>query len=94
MTRTTLEPVQVDTDVHEVLPNRTLAELIHRNLRAGRPAGVHEDEKAFARKTQEPLARAFEKRSPTASSRCRRRQARSPAPRTWATSAGTCRWGP
>ena len=32
MTRTTLVSVRVDADMHEVLPNRMLAELIHKNL--------------------------------------------------------------
>jgi len=61
MTRATLEPVQVDTDVHEVLPNRTLAEVVHRNLQQVGPPAFTEDERAFARKTQEPLAGPFEK---------------------------------
>jgi aminobenzoyl-glutamate utilization protein B len=61
MTRTTLEPVQVDTDVHEVLPNRTLAEVVHRNLQQVGPPAFTEGERAFARRTQEPLARPFEK---------------------------------
>jgi len=61
MTGTTLAPVQVDTDVHEVLPNRTLAEVVDRNLRQVGPPAFTEDEKAFARRTQEPLGRPFEK---------------------------------
>jgi aminobenzoyl-glutamate utilization protein B len=61
MTRTELQPVQVDTDVHEVLPNRTLAELVQRNLTEVGPPRFSDDEKAFARKTQEPLGRAFDK---------------------------------
>ena len=50
--------MQVDADMHEVLPNRTLAELIQRNLELVGPPVFTEREKAFARKTQEPLARA------------------------------------
>jgi aminobenzoyl-glutamate utilization protein B len=61
MTGTTLAPVQVDTDVHEVLPNRTLAEVVDRNLQQVGPPAFTEDEKAFARRTQEPLGRPFEK---------------------------------
>ena len=61
MTRTKLEAVQVDADMHEVLPNRAIAEAIHANLElVGAPAFT-EDEKAFARKTQEPLGRTFDR---------------------------------
>jgi aminobenzoyl-glutamate utilization protein B len=61
MTRTKLAAVQVDADMHEVLPNRTLSEVIQRNLElVGAPAFTAA-EKAFARKSQEPLGRAFER---------------------------------
>ena len=49
MTRTTLKTVQVDTDMHEVLPNRTLSEVIHRNLELVGPPRFNDEEKAFAR---------------------------------------------
>jgi aminobenzoyl-glutamate utilization protein B len=58
MTRTKLTSVQVDADMHEVLPNRALAEAIHRNLELVGPPKFTDDEKAFARRTQEPLGRA------------------------------------
>ena len=57
MTRTELSTVQVDSDVHEVLPNRALARLIHENLERVGPPLFTEAEKAFARQTQEPLGR-------------------------------------
>jgi aminobenzoyl-glutamate utilization protein B len=60
MTRTTLAAVQVDTDVFEVLPNRTLSEVIHRNLELVGAPRFTEEEKAFARRTQETLGRSFE----------------------------------
>jgi aminobenzoyl-glutamate utilization protein B len=60
MTRTTLSTVQVDADMHEVLPNRVLAEIVHRNLEAVGPPQFTDAEKAFARQTQEPLGGTFE----------------------------------
>ncbi len=57
MTRTTLSGIQVDSEMHEVLPNRTLSEVIHRNLElVGAPA-FSQEEKAFARTTQTSLGR-------------------------------------
>jgi aminobenzoyl-glutamate utilization protein B len=51
----------VDADMHEVLPNRALSELIHRNLEAvGAPRFTDED-KAFARATQTALGRTFDR---------------------------------
>jgi aminobenzoyl-glutamate utilization protein B len=61
MTRTKLTTVQVDADMHEVLPNRALAEAIHRNLEIVGAPKFTEDEKAFARKTQAPLNQTFER---------------------------------
>jgi aminobenzoyl-glutamate utilization protein B len=61
MTRTRLETVQVDADMFEVLPNRPLSELIQRNLEAVGAPRFTDEEKAFARKTQEPLGRTLEK---------------------------------
>lgn len=61
MTRTKLTAVQVDADMHEVLPNRTLSEVIHRNLQAVGAPKFTQEEKAFASKTQEPLGRAFDR---------------------------------
>jgi aminobenzoyl-glutamate utilization protein B len=56
MTRTKLSAVQVDADMHEVLPNRALAEALYQNLQlVGAPKFTGE-ELAFARRTQEPLS--------------------------------------
>ncbi len=54
MTETTFD-VRVDSDAHEVLPNRSLALLLDRNLRFVGPPKFDAAEIAFARKTQEPL---------------------------------------
>jgi aminobenzoyl-glutamate utilization protein B len=61
MTRTKLAAVQVDADMHEVLPNRTLSEIIQRNLEETGAPKFTEEEKAFARKTQASLNRQFDR---------------------------------
>ena len=60
MTRTELTTVQVDSDMHEVLPNRRLAEIIHHNLELVGPPQFTQAEKDFARQTQEALDGEFE----------------------------------
>lgn len=60
MTRTELTSVEVAADMHEVLPNRTLSEVIQRNLEVVGPPKFTEEEKAFARRVQEPLGGTFE----------------------------------
>lgn len=61
MSQTTLTTVQVDADMHEVLPNRALSEVIQRNLELVGPPQFTDEEKAFARRTQEPLGRTFDR---------------------------------
>ena len=60
MTRTKLVETRVDSDMHEVLPNRTLVELIHKNLELVGAPKFDEREKAFARATQKDLKPAPE----------------------------------
>jgi aminobenzoyl-glutamate utilization protein B len=55
MSRTKLIESRVEADMHEVLPNRTLVELIHKNLQLVGPPAFDEREKAFARATQQDL---------------------------------------
>ncbi len=55
MSRTKLVEARVEADMHEVLPNRTLVELIHKNLELIGPPPFDEREKAFARATQKDL---------------------------------------
>jgi aminobenzoyl-glutamate utilization protein B len=61
MSRTELEAVQVDADMHEVLPNRTLSKILQRNLESVGAPRFTEAEKEFARKTQADLPRVPEK---------------------------------
>lgn len=55
MSRSKLVETRVDADMHEVLPNRTLVELIQKNLELVGPPVFDEREKAFARATQKDL---------------------------------------
>jgi aminobenzoyl-glutamate utilization protein B len=58
MTGTTVD-WHVDSDTHEILPNLPLSQLIHKNLELIGPPKFTEEEKSFARKTQEPLKGPF-----------------------------------
>lgn len=55
MSRTRLVETRIDADMHEVLPNRTLVEMIHKNLQLIGAPVFDEREKAFARATQKDL---------------------------------------
>jgi aminobenzoyl-glutamate utilization protein B len=55
MSRTRLVETRVDSDMHEVLPNRTLVEVIQKNLELVGPPVFDDREKAFARATQKDL---------------------------------------
>jgi aminobenzoyl-glutamate utilization protein B len=58
MTRTKMS-LQIDTDCHEIIPNNALSELFYQNLKAiGLPKFTEED-RAFARRLQEPLIEQF-----------------------------------
>jgi aminobenzoyl-glutamate utilization protein B len=60
MSRTKVE-VQIDTDCHEIISNRPLADLIYNNLkRVGSPEFTEED-RQFARRLQQPIAEEFGK---------------------------------
>lgn len=58
MTRTQVE-ITVDDDSHERLPNLPLSRVIDNNLRLIGPPKFTDEEKAFARKLQEPLKGDF-----------------------------------
>jgi aminobenzoyl-glutamate utilization protein B len=60
MTATEMSYV-VEGDSHEVLPNRALALLVHRNLELVGPPRFDEAEEAFARETQKELSPAPER---------------------------------
>ena len=65
MTRTKLS-IQVDTDNHELIPNLPLSELIHDKLTKIGPPEFSDEEKAFARRIQQPLIEEFGQTFPVA----------------------------
>ena len=69
MSRTKLIETRVDADMHEVLPNRTLVEVIQKNLELVGPPKFDDREKAFARATQKDLKPRRSWRWQSASSR-------------------------
>ena len=65
MTRTKLS-VKIDTDCHELISNAPLSELLHANLTSVGPPEFTEDERAFARRVQQPIAEEFGSEFPLA----------------------------
>jgi len=65
MTRTELS-VQIDTDCHEIISNRPLSELLHKNLHEVGPPEFTDKERAFARRIQQPLVEEFGAKFPVA----------------------------
>ncbi len=61
MSRTKLAAVQIDADAHEKLPNRTLSEVIHKNLEQIGAPQFSAQEKDFARQTQASLEGKLDK---------------------------------
>jgi len=58
MTRTKLN-IQIDTDCHELIQNTPLSELLFENLTRIGPPKFTDDERAFARRIQQPLVEEF-----------------------------------
>eukprot|EP00913_Durusdinium_trenchii_P022844 g21448.t1 len=65
MTRTKMS-VRIDTDCHELIPNSPLSELVYKNLKAVGAPKFTEEDKAFARRLQQPLIEQFGTRFPLA----------------------------
>ena len=65
MTRTKMS-LQIDTDAHEIIPNNALSELFYQNLKAVGPPKFSEEDRAFARRMQEPLIEQFGTKFPVA----------------------------
>ena len=57
MTETVVK-IKIDSDSHELVPNRPLSELIYRNLELVGPPKFDDSEREFARSTQAPLVEA------------------------------------
>lgn len=83
---------QIDTDCHELITNAPLAELLHANL-SRVPAPVFtEEERAFARRLQAPLAEQFGSQFPVAIDERIRTLAESAKPSKGSTDVGDISW--
>jgi len=56
MTQTDIEAVEIQSEIHEMIPVRLLAEIMHKNLTAVGPPDWSEADLAFARETQQNYA--------------------------------------
>ena len=65
MTRTKVK-IQIDTDCHEIIGNRPLAEILQQNLEKIGAPKFSDDEKNFARKVQQSLVTEFGSKFPQA----------------------------
>lgn len=65
MTRTKVK-IHIDTDCHEIIGNRPLAELLQRNLEQIGVPKFTDEEKTFARKVQQSLIDEFDSKFPQA----------------------------
>lgn len=91
MTRTELT-VKIDTDCHEIIPNGPLSNVITQNmLRIGAPTFTDE-EKAFARRLQEPLIEQFGSQFPLAIDERIHRATGTPPPSKGSTDVGDISW--
>jgi aminobenzoyl-glutamate utilization protein B len=91
MTRTKVS-VQIDTDCHEIVPNQPLSQLIHKHMTAIGPPKFTDDEKAFARRLQEPLTREFGTVFPEALKEEVDRLVTTPPPNKGSTDVGDVSW--
>jgi aminobenzoyl-glutamate utilization protein B len=91
MTRTKMS-LAIDTDAHEIIENTPLAELIYENLVAVGPPKFSEEDKAFARRIQQPLIEQFGTKFPEAIEESVRTVARSSSPSKGSTDVGDISW--
>ena len=91
MTRTKVT-VKIDTDCHEVVPNSPLSDLITRNMQKIGTPKFTDEEKAFARRLQEPLVAEFGNRFPLAIDERLHRVPTNPRPSKGSTDVGDISW--
>lgn len=91
MTQTKLE-VQVDTDCHELITNTPLSELLHKNLVAVGAPKFSPQDRAFARRLQQPLIEQFGTKFPLAIDETIYPVAQSSKPSKGSTDVGDISW--
>ncbi len=91
MTRTKMS-LQIDTDCHEIIPNNVLSELFYQNLKAVGVPTFTEEDRAFARRIQEPLIEQFGTKFPLAIEESVKTLAESNTPSKGSTDVGDISW--
>jgi aminobenzoyl-glutamate utilization protein B len=91
MTRTKLT-VKIDTDCHEVVPNSPLSDLITTNMQKIGAPQFTDNEKAFARRLQEPLVAQFGNQFALAIDERLHRVPAAPRPSKGSTDVGDISW--
>lgn len=91
MTRTKMS-MQIDTDAHEIIPNNVLSKLFYDNLKAVGPPKFTEEDRAFARRLQEPLIEQFGTKFPVAIEETVKTVAESSKPSKGSTDVGDISW--
>jgi len=84
--------VKIDTDCHEIIPNRPLSELFTRNLERVGPPKFTDEEIFFARRLQEPLTAQFGSKFPIAIDESVHRLSPNPEPSRGSTDVGDISW--
>jgi aminobenzoyl-glutamate utilization protein B len=91
MTRTKMS-LSIDTDCHEIIPNNALSELFYQNLKAVGPPKFSEEDRAFARRLQDPLIEQFGTKFPLAIEESVKTLAESNKPSKGSTDVGDISW--
>ncbi len=91
MTRTKMS-LAIDTDCHEIITNNTLSELFYRNLKTIGPPKFSEEDRAFARRLQQPLIEQFGSKFPLAIEESVKTVAESNQPSKGSTDVGDISW--
>ncbi len=91
MSRTKMS-LQIDTDCHEIIPNNALSELFYENLKTVGPPRFSEEDRAFARRLQQPLIEQFGTTFPVAIAEDVKTLAQSNTPSKGSTDVGDISW--
>jgi len=91
MTRTRMK-IEIETDCHELVPNTPLSELLQRNMQRVGPPQFTDDERAFARRLQQPLVEEFRLNPPLALDEAVHPLLRAARPSKGSTDVGDVSW--
>lgn len=91
MSRTKMS-IQIDTDCHEIIQNNVLSQIFYENLKAVGPPKFTEEDRAFARRLQQPLIEQFGSKFPLAIDDSVKTLAESNTPSKGSTDVGDISW--